>query len=118
MPSSPQVEKTGTVWDNIKGTQPIIPGTNVPKSFVIEGQVVNGNEVWVHGNATKHMREFIDSAKGSLLVENELMSSFKDTVAEILPEVQPGRNSFVKNGWDIGINGDTGVIFHAVLKNR
>ena len=44
--------KTGTVWDNIKATQDKYPYTNIPKSFEVE---VNGQKMWVHGNATEHM---------------------------------------------------------------
>ena len=77
---------------------------------------MNGKEVWVHGNATKHMGEFINSAKGTIIGENELMLSFQETVSQILPEVQSGRNFFNINGWEIGINGDTGVIYHALYK--
>ena len=102
----------------IKATQEVIPGTNIPKSFVMEGKYVNGKEVWVHGNATEHMGEFVNSAKGSVLVENELMASFNNTVSEILPKVKSGTNSFNQNGWEIGINGDTGVIYHALYTGR
>ena len=45
---------TGTVWDNITPTQENYPYTNIPKSFEIE---VNGEKMWVHGNATEHMYE-------------------------------------------------------------
>ena len=107
---------TGKVSNGIKATQEVIPGTNVPKSFIMEGKVVNGKEVWVHGNATKHIGEFVNSANNSVLVERELMESFQNTVSEILPNVQPGRNFFNLNGWEIGINGDTGVIYHALYK--
>ena len=104
-------------WNkSIKATQETIEGTNIPKSFIINGLYVNGKEVWVHGNATKHMGEYVNSANGSQLVENELMISFQDAVAQILPKVQPGRNFFYINGWEIGINGDTGVIYHALYK--
>ena len=56
------------------------------------------------------------AANGSVLVERELMASFQDTVSEILPQVQSGRNFFTLNGWEIGINGDTGVIYHALYR--
>ena len=102
----------------IKATQEVIPGTNVPKSFVMEGKYVNGKEVWVHDNATKHMGEFVNSAKGSVLVENELMASFNNTVSKILPKVKSGTNFFNLNGWEIGINGDTGVTYHALYTGR
>lgn len=72
---------------------------------------------WVHGNATKHMGEYVKSTKGAIIVENELMMSFQEAVSQILSEVQPGRNFFDNiNGWEIGINGDTGVIYHALYK--
>ena len=45
---------TGTVWDKMKATQENYPNTVIPKSFEIE---VNGEKMWVHGNATEHMYE-------------------------------------------------------------
>ncbi|EBF5198784.1 hypothetical protein FZW78_12440 [Listeria monocytogenes] len=62
------------------------------------------------------MEEFIKSAKGSIITENELMLSSQESVSSILPKVNPGRNFFNVNGWEIGINGDTGVIYHALYK--
>jgi len=59
---------------------------------------VNGEEVWVHGNATKHMGEYVNAAKGSILVENELMTSFQETVSQIIPKVKTGKNFFNING--------------------
>jgi hypothetical protein len=105
-------------WNkSINATQEMIEGTNIPKSFTLDGVNVNGNEVWVHSNATKHMGEFVNSAKGSIITENELMISFQDSVKQILPKVKSGRNFFQNvNGWEIGINGDTGVIYHALYK--
>ena len=111
------VAKNAKKWsDSIKATQELIPGTNIPKSFIMGGKMVNGKEIWVHGNATKHMGQFVNSSKSSILVENELMTSFQNTVSEILPKVKSGRNFFNLNGWEIGINGDTGVIYHALFK--
>ncbi len=102
--------------ENINPTQEVIPHTNIPKSFTMIGKKVNGKEVWVHGNATKHMGEFVNSSKRSIITENELMLSFQDAVSSVLPQVKPGRNFFKINGWEIGINGDTGVIYHALYK--
>ncbi|WP_368734098.1 T7SS effector LXG polymorphic toxin [Listeria welshimeri] len=104
-------------WNkNITPTQEAIPNTNIPKSFTLKGTNVNGKEVWVHGNASKHIGEFINSSKGSIITENELMLSFQDSVSDILPKVKSGRNFFNVNGWEIGINGNTGVIYHALYK--
>nr|BFE51676.1 hypothetical protein GCM10017745_51030 [Saccharothrix mutabilis subsp. capreolus] len=50
---------TGTVWDDIVGTQPVIPGTGgVPKSFEL---TAGGKRVWVHGNVTDHFAEMANS---------------------------------------------------------
>ena len=102
--------------ESINATQEMIEGTNIPKSFTINGQYVDGKEIWVHANATKHMGEYVNKANGSIMVENELMLSFQDAVSKILPDVRSGRNFFKINGWEIGINGDTGVIYHALYK--
>lgn len=62
------------------------------------------------------MGKFVKSAKSSIIVENELMLSFQDSLTQVLPRIQPGRNFFNINGWEIGINGDTGVVYHALYK--
>ena len=48
--------KTGTVWDNIKPTQSMREGTQIPKSFNIS---IDGQELWVNPNGTKHMYEYV-----------------------------------------------------------
>jgi len=53
------VAKTGTVFDSIKSTQPVYPGSVIPKSF--EMILPNGQKVWEHGNATEHMAEYAAS---------------------------------------------------------
>ncbi len=48
----------GTVWDDIKGTQPEIPNTGgLPQSFEL---TAGETKVWVHGNATKHIAEYAE----------------------------------------------------------
>ncbi|QOR35930.1 RHS repeat-associated core domain-containing protein [Clostridium sp. 'deep sea'] len=107
-------------WSSIKATQEVIEGTNVPRSFVIKDLMVNGKEVWVGGNATKHMGEFINSANkagGGLLSENQIMESFMNA-AKLASEqmLKHGDNRLFVGGWEIGINGETGVIYHALMK--
>jgi len=48
--------RTGTVFDSIAATQPVYPGSAIPRSF--EMALPNGQRVWVAGNATEHMAEF------------------------------------------------------------
>ena len=63
------------------------------------------------------MAEIVNASNGSILVENEMMISFEESVAEILPKVKNGRNFFENvNGWEIGIDGSDGTIYHALLK--
>ena len=112
-------ESSTAIHQGIRATQEVMPGTNIPQSFVIEGVRIGNNEVWVHGNATKHMQEFVAiHARGSVLVERELMASFKDAINIIVnTSLQPGRNVFNNvNGWEIIINADTGVIYHALFR--
>ena len=40
------IVKTGTVFDSIKATQPVYPGSAIPKSF--EMTLPNGQKIWVH----------------------------------------------------------------------
>ncbi len=50
------VAKTGTVWDDIVATQGNYPGSVLPKSFELS---TASGKIWVHGNATKHIDEFL-----------------------------------------------------------
>ena len=50
------IGSTSIVWDDITPTQPNYPETEIPRSFVIR---TNGKTLWVHGNATKHMAEYL-----------------------------------------------------------
>lgn len=54
--SKGSLDSTGTVWENIKPTQPMREGTQIPKSFSIS---IDGQEFWVNPNGTKHMYEYI-----------------------------------------------------------
>ena len=79
---------TGTVWDNIKATQDNYPNTNIPRSFEVE---VNGQKMWVHGNATEHMYDDvyakIMAGEGTAytnpnLYTQELMSDFHGSLEQ------------------------------------
>ena len=80
--------KTGTVCDNLTPTQENYPYTNIQKSFEIE---VNGEKMWVHGNATEHMYEEvykgITTGNGTAytnpnLYTQEIMSDFYGSLQE------------------------------------
>lgn len=44
------------VWEDISPTQPNYPGTEIPRSFTIK---TDNGVLWVHGNATEHMAEYL-----------------------------------------------------------
>jgi len=51
------IEKiTGTIWNNIKPTDSMYPGTKIPKSFEL---IVGKEKFWVCPNSTEHMLEYI-----------------------------------------------------------
>lgn len=49
---------TGTVWDHVKATQENYSGTPLPRSFTLSTEK---GDVWVHGNATEHIAERLQS---------------------------------------------------------
>lgn len=103
--------------DNITSDSGVRDGTDIPSSFELKGYEVNGNKVKVHPNATKHMAERVNAANGSILVENEMMISFEESVASVLPNVKDSRYFFENvNGWELGIDGSDGTVYHALLK--
>jgi len=110
----------GNAGFGIRATQPLLEGTNIPKSFVLNGMKVGENELWVHPNATKHMAEFVNSAANrtghATLVEREMMASFQSAVDQAIPLLTSGRNSITVGGWELGIDAGTGVIYHALMK--
>ncbi len=48
----------GTVWDSIVATQPYYKGSLIPRSF--ELGLPNGQKVWLNGNASEHIVEFVN----------------------------------------------------------
>jgi hypothetical protein len=75
--SAASTGRGGTVFDSIKATQPVMPGTSIPKSFEL---TVNGEVFWVNPNATKHMAEY--------LTRNGLSHSTSDGSQAMLTSLQ------------------------------
>ncbi|CAI1845497.1 Filamentous hemagglutinin [Serratia quinivorans] len=89
------VGKAGTVFDSIKGTQPVYPGSVIPKSF--EMTLPNGQKVWVHGNATEHMAEYAASKAVTNTPEAVRLSSQTE-----LRSFQAALDTATKNGMPYG----------------
>ncbi|MFU1798561.1 T7SS effector LXG polymorphic toxin, partial [Paenibacillus azoreducens] len=99
LPETKGTGETGTVWDNIKGTQPNNPGTNIPKSFEVS---VNGEKYWVNPNATKHMVEYSTRtlSHGQKLTEQQLLSSFQSAVKEATEKGYKFNEPIVVSNWE------------------
>jgi len=113
---------TGTVWDDIRPTQPNYPGSVLPKSF--ELSTGNGVKVWVHGNATEHIAEFIQMKAVNYTPEVVRLATQMQ-----LKSLQSAVNAATMNGviydqmmevggWELKFgapkaNGQLPVLFHA-----
>ena len=113
---------SGTVWDSVKPTQPPYEGTAIPRSF--ELSTANGR-VWVHGNATKHIYEFIKSlsqrgvspAMTRLLTQQQIRSLQAAVEAATAGGVPYGRLLRI-GGWELKFgppkaSGQLPELFHA-----
>jgi RHS repeat-associated protein len=72
---------TTNVFSRITATQPLIPNTQIPKSFMLSSS--SGGEFWVAPNATKHMAEILGRGPASetAMSEQLLLESFDEAVS-------------------------------------
>lgn len=84
-------DKTGTVWDSIKPTQPVYPGSVIPRSF--EMTLSDGQSVWVHGNATEHLAQY-----AQMLAERNLPEVVRLKTQLELTNLQGAVNAATKGG--------------------
>ncbi|WP_352230666.1 ribonuclease YeeF family protein [Bacillus subtilis] len=112
---------SGTVWDNIKITQPIYKGTRIPKSFELKA---NGEQFWVHPNGTKHMVEYIkrDAATHGMPMNSQtLLSSFQNSVKKAVKQGVKYDEIMNVGNWELIFSKPRGddllpVIKHAVYR--
>ncbi|NLU66684.1 putative T7SS-secreted protein [Streptomyces sp. HNM0574] len=97
--------RSGTVWDDIKGTQPNYPGTDLPKSFEMQA---GDARVWVHGNATKHMDEYARGRMNELVgpdhvrqINQQQLRSLQSAVAEASRDGVPLGRMVEVGGWEL-----------------
>ncbi|WJV68860.1 hemagglutinin repeat-containing protein [Pectobacteriaceae bacterium CE70] len=113
---------TGTVFDSIKETQSVYPGSVIPKSF--EMTLPNGQKVWVHGNATEHMAEYAASKavthtpEAVKLASQEELRSFQSAVNTATKSSMPYGERITVDGWQLEIKppraeGELPTIIHA-----
>ena len=124
--------KTDTVWDKVTSTADNMSATEIPATFKIElGENINyinpetGTKVlWTNSNATKHMGEYvsrfgeeswsIDTRSQAML---ESYSSSLNEAMETISAKEPGKYFGTYGNWELGINTETGVVYHARMIN-
>ena len=109
-------------WSNIVPTADTIPGTPIPSAF--EMRLPNNRWVWVHPNATKHLKELVlrvPAGKRSMEAQM-VLSDFRGAVAEAASQRYIVHDKMVNvNRWEIkfgmeGSGGDMIQVFHAVRR--
>jgi len=118
------LNKNILVWDFIKPTASIIPGTYIPKSFEL---ITTSGTFWVHPNATKHMFEYLtrntpSNSLGSIrMINNQAMLlSLQSAVSQAATQgIKYGKLVDV-GSWELKFSMKSGdrlpVLMHAVYK--
>ncbi|WP_223260598.1 RHS repeat domain-containing protein [Paenibacillus ihbetae] len=113
-------QKTKTVWSFIRGTQNVIEGTVIPKSFELTTR--NAGKLWVHPNATKHMEEYVKRyiSHSYTINQQALLTSFKSAVDYATKKGIVYDTLINVGGWELKFSKKPGdalpVIIHAVFK--
>ena len=125
-------KKTGTVWDNITSTADNMPATKIPATFKIDldGNInyvnpeTGANTLWTNSNATKHMGEYVSrfgDESWSIGTRSQAMlesySASLNKAMETIGTETPGRYFGTYGNWELGINTETGVVYHARMIN-
>ena len=125
-------KKTGTVWDNITSTADNMSATKIPATFKIDldGNInyvnpeTGTNTLWTNSNATKHMGEYVSrfgDESWSIGTRSQAMlesySASLNKAMETIGTETPGRYFGTYGNWELGINTETGVVYHARMIN-
>lgn len=125
-------KKTGTVWDNITSTADNMPATKIPATFKIDldGNInyvnpeTGTNTLWTNSNATKHMGEYVsrfgDESWSIGTRSQAMLESYSASLNKAMGTIgteTPGRYFGTYGNWELGINTETGVVYHARMIN-
>ncbi|MFV0133929.1 putative T7SS-secreted protein [Streptomyces sp. HMX87] len=98
----------GTVWGDIKPTQPNYPGTELPRSFELQA---GETRVWVHGNATKHLNEYAQGRISAMaspeqvgLINQVQLRSLQEAVAAATKDGVPLGRLVESGDWELKFN--------------
>jgi hypothetical protein len=119
-------EGTGAlVWNGMKATQEVWPGTVIPRSFEL---LAGRTNLWVNGNATKHMAEYATSLMNNGMTPEAVsmasQAQLKSLQAAVAKATQGGIpfNKLVNvGGWELRfsqrVTDKLPVLMHALQKN-
>ncbi len=122
--------KSGTIWDNITGTADKIPNTEIPATFKVEldnkinylNLQTGTNTLWTNANATEHMGEYVaryGSESWSVGIRSQtILESYSMSLNQAMSQIatqSPGRYFGAYGNWELGINTQTGVVYHAQM---
>ena len=108
-----------------------MPNTKIPTTFQMDldtsinyvNPQTGTNTLWSNTNTTKHMGEYISRFGGetaSTGVRSQVMlDSYQASINHAMRELAslpPGRHFGVFGNWELGINTETGVIYHALMQ--
>ncbi|MEU6263204.1 polymorphic toxin-type HINT domain-containing protein [Saccharopolyspora shandongensis] len=114
---------TGTVWDDIKATQPNYAVSELPRSFELAAGDIR---VWVHGNASEHMAEYLSgmAQRGAAKAQIDMAAQVQlSSLQAAVAEAGRGGLRFDKmlnvGGWELKFGaprspGRLPVLFHAL----
>lgn len=107
-----------------------MPGTEIPATFQIDldGNInyvnpeTGTNTLWTNANATEHMGEYVSRfglESDSIGVRSQIMlesysASLNDAMTDLMTK-EPGRYFGTYGNWELGINTETGVVYHAKM---
>ena len=124
--------RKGTVWDNITSTADNMPATEIPATFKIDldeninyvNPETGTNTLWTNSNATKHMGEYVsrfgDESWSIGIRSQAMLESYSASLNEAMKTIdinKPGRYFGTYGNWELGINTETGTVYHARMLN-
>ncbi|WP_143318609.1 hypothetical protein [Clostridium sp. HBUAS56017] len=119
-----------TIWEDIVGTARNMPGTEIPATFQVKlregisytNSTTGSNVLWTNANATEHMGEYVSrfgtESESIGIRSQEMLESYSASLNEAMADLAkkaPGRYFETYGNWELGINTETGVVYHAKM---
>lgn len=116
------------IWERVEKTAGNIQNTEVPTTFTtrLDNSInyvnpkTKTNVLWTNANATEHMEEYISrfgKTSDSIGIRSQVMlesySAALNVAMNSLAEKSPGRYFGMYGNWELGINTETGIVYHA-----